>query len=124
MEEGPLPDTIGEVCKGQATLVQDFHLYSNGKEKPLKAFKQRGDNCICILERSPSLHDWRRLSVRRQMRRLEEYRWKTLGLGLGGGVEAGRNGGFVIWGLVTGRGQGKWEGWLLSVWLMDDGTIH
>lgn len=45
-------------------------------------------------------------------------------LGLGGGVEVGRSGGFVVQGLVTGRVQGEWEGWLLSVWLMDDGTIH
>lgn len=36
----------------------------------------------------------------------------------------GRNGGFVIRGLVTGWIQGEGEGWLLSVWLMDDGTIH
>lgn len=40
---------------------------------------------------------------------LEELRWEMVVLGLCGGMEVGRNGGFVIWGLVTGypdTGQG------------------
>lgn len=73
MEEGHCQDTTGKVCEGQAmlalaVLVQDFNLYSKGKEKPVKAFKQRGDHFTCVLERSPSLHDCRGLSVRRQIR--------------------------------------------------------
>lgn len=100
MEEGHYQDAIGKVCKrqamlGLAVLVQDFNLYSKGKEKPLKAF-------ICILERSPSLHDCRGLSVRRQMRHLKDYRWKMVAFGLGGGVAMERSDGFVIRGSVTG----------------------
>lgn len=67
---------------------QDFNLCPKDKEKPLKAFKRRGDSLLSFLERSLSLCDWRGLRVRRQSR-CSGYRWAMMALELGDGVEAG-----------------------------------
>ena len=91
---------------GLAGLVQDVNLSPKGKEKPLKAFKQKGDNFVCCLERPLLLQEKGGKCEKTTEDILACVQVEDASAWAGWWRGGGRSDGFVAWCLVTGYGAG------------------
>ena len=91
---------------GLAGLVQDVNLSPKGKEKPLKAFKQKGDNFVCCSERPLLLQEKGGKCEKTTEDILGGVQVEDASAWAGWWRGGGSSYGFVAWCLVTGYGAG------------------
>lgn len=105
---------------GLAGLVQNVNLSPKGKEKPLKTFKQKGDNFVCCSERPLSLQEKGGKCEKTTEDILGGVQVEDASAWAGWWLGCGSSDGFVTWCLVTDWiwGWGRDGSGVSNLWMM------